>query len=70
MLFVVSKEGKDSLVNLENGSITLICKVRNGGEDHQVLSCISVEGHRRDLGADDETLSRFRELVRKTKEEA
>lgn len=68
MLFVVSKDGKDSLLNLENGSITLICKVRDAEGEHQVLSCISVEGRRRDLGADAETLFRFRELVRKTKE--
>jgi hypothetical protein len=69
MLFVVSNEGKDLLVNLNTGLIFYIGEFEVAEEKREGICFYGKDMPRGiQLCADPETLARFRELVRKTKE--
>jgi hypothetical protein len=73
MFFVVSNEGNDTLVNLNTGLAIGICDVPADDEDEtagyqEIVWLDHQKGRKLKLRADKETIFRFRELVRKTKE--
>ena len=73
MLFVVSNKGNDTLVNLNTGLAISIVNVPADDEEgtagyQKIVWCGHQKGRKLELAADKETIFRFRELVRKTKE--